>query len=156
MKRIEDIYKHIPFSSYENKAFASILYLGQMGEKFIENKLAPFGISGQQFRILRALRKWPNGIAIYNLIEFLPDRKSDTSRMAARMEKLGLIVRKKDPVDKRVVNAIITEKGLNLLTEIDAHEQELGFEIKDLNEEKAKQLYDLLQPFVDFFANEVG
>ena len=154
MKRIEDIYKHIPFGSYENRAFASILYLGQMGEKFIENKLSPFGITAQQFRILRALRRSPNGIAIYNLIEFLPDRKSDTSRMAARMEKMGLIVRKKDATDKRVVNAIITEKGLQLLTEIDEKEVQFNFEIKDLTEEKAKQLYEILQLFVDAFSNE--
>jgi DNA-binding MarR family transcriptional regulator len=153
MRTIEDIYKHIHFTTYENKAFASILYLGQMGEKFFENKLAPFGISAPQFRILRALRRAPNGIAIYNLIEFLPDRKSDTSRIAVRMEKMGVVRRTKDTIDKRVVNVKITEKGMKLLAEIDAHESELAFEIKDLDEEKAKQLYELLQPFVDFFSN---
>jgi DNA-binding MarR family transcriptional regulator len=152
MKRIEEIYKHIDFGTYQNKAFASILYVGQMGERHIETKLAPFGLTAQQFRILRALRRaHPEGIAIYNLIEFLPDRKSDTSRMAARLEKLGWVQRKKDTKDKRIVNATITPKGMELLAEIDQKAGEFNYEV-NVTEEQAEQLYELLQIFVDAFS----
>ena len=87
---IEDLFKHVKFPTYQSKSFASILYLGTMGEKHLEKALAPFQISSQQFRILRGLRlAQPNGVPIYNLGQFLSAPSSDTSRMVTRMQKMG-------------------------------------------------------------------
>jgi len=148
---IEDIYKNIPFTSYQNKAFASIMYLGVMGERYIETKLAEFNISTQQFRILRLLRRTPDGMPIYTIAQYLPDRKSDISRLIERMHKSGLVSRKRDKKDKRVYNVLINQAGLNILAAIDSKEGDINFDIPDFNEEKAKILYEHLQVLVDAF-----
>ena len=97
MTTIEDIYKHIHFPTAQDKALASMLHLATVFEKYFESQLLPFGITVPQFRILRVLRgHQPEGIAIYTLPRYLPDRKSDVSRMLVRMEKAGWVKRQQE------------------------------------------------------------
>lgn len=152
MTKIEEIYKHIHFPTYQDKALASMLYLATVFEKHFENKLIPFGITIQQFRILRILRGFgPKGIAIYKLPHFLPDRKSDVSRILVRMENAGWVKRKQDKKDKRMTYASINANGIRLLDKIDTSEGLMSLEIKSMTELQAEQLYNLLQILVDEF-----
>jgi len=155
MITVDDIYKNITFNTYHDKAFASILYLGAIGEKYVEETLGPYKISAPQFRILRGLRKvYPEEVSVYNIGQFLIDPKSDTSRLVTRMTKSGLVKREKDKSDKRITNVQITTKGLALLDEIDRHQPKLGIEIGDYTPEQSRQLYELLQIMVDAFARQ--
>lgn len=155
MITIEDIYKHIKYPTYLDKAFASILYLGTIGEKYVEEILLPYKISPPQFRLLRGLWKvYPDGISIYNMGQFLIDPKSDTSRLVTRLLKAGLVKRQKDKQDKRMKNVYLSKKGLRLLENIKSHTPVLGIEIGNYTPEQAKQLYELLQIMVDSFAQQ--
>jgi len=152
MAKIEEIYKHINFPTYQDKAIASMLYLAAVIERHFEGKLLPYGISVQQFRILRVLHKfYPGGVAIYKLPQFLPNRKSDVSRMMVRMQNLGWVERIQDTKDKRITNASISPAGIELLNQISSNENSLMLDIRSINEEQAEKLNELLQPLVEEF-----
>src|SRR5207253_1974863 len=151
MPRIEEIYKHIEFPTPQDKALASMLYLATAFEKHFENQLIDFSITIQQFRILRILRGLPNGIAIYKLPHFLPDRKSDVSRILVRMEKAGWVARIQNTSDRRMTVASITPSGSKLMSEIDSKNGMMALEIKSMTEEQAHQLNELFQLLVNEF-----
>lgn len=154
MTTIEDIFKHIRFPTAQDKALASMLYLASVFEKQFEAQLLPYGITVPQFRILRVLRSHlPEGIAIYSLPRYLPDRKSDVSRMLVRMEKAGWVKRQQNARDKRITYASITREGAELLKKIDEQGKNLYIRIKNLNTEQATHLNELLQILVDEFHN---
>ena len=154
MATIEEIYKHIHFPTAQDKALASMLHLDTIFERQFEAQLVPFGITVPQFRILRILRSHlPEGIAIYTLPRYLPERKSDVSRMLVRMEKAGWVKRQQNAKDKRITYASITGEGIELLKKIDAQGKNIHIQIKNLTTEQATRLNELLQVLVDEFHN---
>jgi DNA-binding MarR family transcriptional regulator len=103
--------------------------------------LKPFGISSQQFNILRILRgQHPNPATVNLLIERMLDKNSNASRLVEKLRLKKLVDRATCPDDRRAVNVIITQKGLDLLNEID--KQELSFlkDLKNLTEKEAEML----------------
>ena len=75
------------------------------------------------------------------------DRMSNASRIVDKLEKKGLVQRKQSEYDRRAVDVIITEKGLNLLTELDGKMADWESEIRGLSEDEATQLNSLLDKF---------
>ena len=51
------------------------------------------------------------------------DKMSDTSRLVDRLQAKDLVYKKQCDNDGRKIRVFITEKGLNLLTELDAIEE---------------------------------
>ena len=101
-----------------------------------------YGISPQQFNILRILR----GANEPTKVQIIKDRMLERSPNATRlMDKLcdkQFIERLRCDHDRRVVYINISKQGLELLKTIDANIK-LDF-IEKLSEEEAKQLSDLL------------
>jgi DNA-binding MarR family transcriptional regulator len=82
--------------------------------------LQKHGLSPVQFNVLRILRgAGGDGLPCGVIAERLVNREPDITRLLDRMEKLELIVRSRDHVDRRVVLARITEHGLGILAKLD-------------------------------------
>ncbi len=107
--------------------------------------LKPYGISQQQYNILRILRgQQPNPASVNLLKDRMIDKNSDVSRMIDRLLAKELVERHTCPDDRRAVNIFISEKGLSVLAEIDINSKKQDEIIKGISEDEAKQLNDLL------------
>ncbi|MFM2136449.1 MAG: hypothetical protein RL021_1849 [Bacteroidota bacterium] len=104
-----------------------------------------FGITPQQFNILRILRGMGGKPASVKLLrERMLDKMSDASRIVEKLRLKGLLERKVNSVDRRACDVVITEKGMQLLSVIDI-EVSLFDQVFTGLEEKDKHLMnDLL------------
>jgi DNA-binding MarR family transcriptional regulator len=103
------------------------------------------GLSATQYNVLRILRGAPEGLACGEIASRMITRDPDITRLLDRLEKRGLIARRRDPTDRRTVMARITPDGLKLLALLDepveeAHRKQLGH----LGQERLRALRELL------------
>lgn len=132
------------FKSERHKAMVNIIYTYFWANNLTRNDFNNFDITPQQFNILRILRgQFPNPSTINLLKERMLDKMCDASRMVDRLKQKELIERCVNKKDRRSVDIVISQKGLDLLSRIDV---ELDQEklMKHLSEEEARQLNTLL------------
>lgn len=78
--------------------------------------MAPYGITPAQYNVLRILRgSHPETLTCSAIGARLLDRTPDVTRLLNRLERSGLIHRKRATHDRRVVEVGITAAGLQLL-----------------------------------------
>jgi DNA-binding MarR family transcriptional regulator len=107
--------------------------------------LHQFDITPTQYNVLRILRGQKQTPASIGLIkERMIERNSDVSRIIDRLLKKDLIIRKKNKLDKRQKDVIISEKGLQLLTSIDQSNTQTDYSSVDLTQEEITLMNDLL------------
>jgi DNA-binding MarR family transcriptional regulator len=112
--------------------------------------LKPFGISVQQYNILRILRgQHPKPVTINLLIDRMLDKNSNASRLVEKLRIKKLVERAVSSDDRRAVNVVITQKGLALLMELDKQEESFLKELKNLSAKEAELISDLLDKLRD-------
>lgn len=124
------------------KALINILYTANWISSFQNEFFKPFGISPQQFNILRILNGSNQPLKVQTIKERMIDRAPNATRLMDKLCLKELIVRIACPEDRRVVKIEITEKGRELLTSIsEDFNNEL---LKNITEDDAQHLSDLL------------
>jgi DNA-binding MarR family transcriptional regulator len=112
--------------------------------------LKPYGISVQQYNILRILRgQHPNPVTINLLIDRMLDKNSNASRLVEKLRLKKLVERAVSLDDRRAVNVVITQKGLTLLTELDKQEELFLKDLKNLSAKEAELVSNLLDKLRD-------
>ncbi|MCK8480747.1 MarR family winged helix-turn-helix transcriptional regulator [Psychroserpens algicola] len=132
-------------SSFPNskvKALLNIIYTANWINSHQNAFFKPFGISPQQFNILRILRGAGKPIKVQTIKERMLERAPNATRLMDKLCDKHLIERLPCPDDRRVVHINITTKGLGLLDEIDKDFKDDI--LKNLTEKEAGQLSDLL------------
>ena len=82
--------------------------------------IEPFGITLQQFNVLRILRgAGPDGLATLTVANRMVERTPGVTRLLDRLEAEGLVERVRDAEDRRRVVARITPQGRSLLGRVD-------------------------------------
>lgn len=143
--KIEEAINQKKFKNEFQKATVNLVYTHNWVNNKFKKFLKTFGITQQQFNVLRILRgQFPEPISTSTIRKRMLDKMSDASRIVDRLYKKGLVERQVCPTDKRLVDVIINEKGLGLLSEIDEHQEEMDFAKNGLTAEEALQLSDLL------------
>lgn len=142
--RIEEAIQQSKFRSAYQKAILNLMYTASWLTNRQQGFFKPFGITPQQFNILRILRgQFPDRISAKEIKERMLDQNSDVSRLLDRLSTKGLVERKQCPSDKRAADVYITRKGLRLLEKIDPHVDKAD-EFIQVDENEAKILSDLL------------
>jgi len=144
--KIEDEIKQPRFRDIYQKVAVNILFTSNWLIGRQQDFFKPFGITTQQFNILRILRgQHPNAISGVEIKSRMLDRNSDISRLLDRLVKKDLISKSQSENDKRAANVSITPKGLDLLHTINGKfvETERGH-FSGLSEAEATQLSQLL------------
>jgi DNA-binding MarR family transcriptional regulator len=142
--KIEEEIKQSKFSSPHQKAVINLIFTANWLFGKQQELFKPFGITAQQFNILRILKgQHPKGISATEIKSRMLDRNSDMSRMLERLAAKQLIERKACPSDKRAADVFITVQGLTLLETIQLKQQELDT-ILALSPAEATQLSNLL------------
>jgi len=144
--RLEEELKQDKFQSEHQKAVLNILFTSNWLESDSARVLKPFGISSQQYNVLRILKgQGENAISVNNIMSRMIDKMSNTSRLVEKLRKKELIERVTCEHDRRQVDVRITTKGLLLLKEADKEMNQFD-KMKDrLTEEESKKLSELLE-----------
>lgn len=79
----------------------------------------PYGISPQQYNILRILRGASDRMKMHHVKERMIDRAPNATRLTDKLIAKGLVERERCEEDRRVVYVRISAKGLELLVRID-------------------------------------
>jgi DNA-binding MarR family transcriptional regulator len=151
LNNIERLIKQrIPFQSETVKALVGFMYVSYILQDAQQQYFKPFGITLQQYNILRILRgQFPKASNINLIKERMIDRMSDVSRMIDRLVKLEMVTKEANTLDKRNVDVVITEKALNLLTEIDQLDTMGKLPIGHLTPDEIRQLYQLIDRILE-------
>ena len=110
----------------------------------LRERMQPFGITMQQYNVLRILRGAAEPISTSQIRERMLDRMSDTSRLVDRLEKKGWVERRTCPKDKRLVDVWLSDAGKALLASMDDMERAFDSITTALSAEQATTLSDLL------------
>lgn len=109
-----------PFTSLEEEVFLNLIRTADELMRRFSEVLKPAELTPTQYNVLRILRgAEPEGISCREIAERMVTHDPDVTRMLDRLEKRGLVVRRREARDRRIINTRITPKGLNLLAGID-------------------------------------
>ncbi|WP_258097673.1 MarR family winged helix-turn-helix transcriptional regulator [Marinoscillum pacificum] len=140
----EDI-KQSHFKSEFNKAIVNIIYTNSWLNQSQVGFFKQFDVTTPQYNLLRILRgQYPNPATVNLLIERMLDKSSNASRIVDKLEAKGLVQRKQCSKDRRAVDVVITQQGLDLLAEIDGEMERWENSFKNLSEEECATLNSLL------------
>lgn len=107
--------------------------------------LKPYGLTTQQYNILRILRgQHPNPASITLLTERMLDKMSNASRLVEKLVSKKLVERTICPSDRRQVNVVINDAGLGLLSRLDDTMDDLEGEGTHLTDSEHEMLSNLL------------
>ncbi|MDQ3755213.1 MAG: MarR family transcriptional regulator [Acidobacteriota bacterium] len=107
----------------------------------------PYGITGQQYNVLRILRgAEPEGLPMLTIADRMIERAPGITRMIDRLEAKKLVARERRAGDRRCVHCRITKQGLALLARLDKPVGEADrAAFAALNQRELAQLVALLE-----------
>jgi DNA-binding MarR family transcriptional regulator len=137
--------KQSKFRSSHHKMIVNLVYTTNWLNTIQMREFKAFGLSSQQYNILRILRgQGKNAVNLGLIQERMLDKNSNASRLIEKLRLKKLIDRRESKADRRQVDIIITDKGLELLELIDAQMEPSESKFKSLSGEEAEQLSHLL------------
>jgi len=144
----EEIKSTIPLDN-SKKIILNVLYTQNVINDKLNEVLKPFEISGEQYNVLRILRGQKGNPANMCVIqERMLARTSNTTRLVDKLLLKDFVTRNVCPENRRKIEVSITQKGLDILTELDpkimAYENQFS---KNLNSEELEQLNLLLEKY---------
>ena len=141
----EDDIKQTQFASEHQKAMVNILFTGSWLSNKNSSWLKQFGITPEQFNVLRILRgSHPKPMRLADISERMIDKNSNCTRLVEKLRIKGLVDRKICEANRRQVDISITAKGMNILTEIDNVYKEWLSTLKTITKSEAQELNRLL------------
>ncbi len=141
---IEQDISQTKFRNEYQKATINLIYTFNWMNERIKTMLDQYDITSQQFNILRILRGAGKPLSTLQIRQRMLDKMSDTSRIVDRLLKKDLVKKVTCEGDRRLVDVTISEQGLQLLERIDSHQDEMDSVFKNLDEEQATLLNNLL------------
>lgn len=142
---IEEEIKQTKFRNVQQKTILNILFTSNWIQNKQKDFFEPYGITGQQYNILRILRgQHPNQISGAEIKSRMLDKNSDVSRLLDRLIGKNLVVKSQCPKDKRASDISISEAGLELLLKLDGAIDSQESHLMALTPEEASTLSSLL------------
>lgn len=143
--KIEEEIKQTKFRNPHHKAALNLIYTASWLAGRHQDFFKPFGITNQQFNILRILRgQHPNKISGAEIKSRMLDKNSDVSRLLDRLISKKLAIKSQCPNDKRAADIAITDKGLQLLKQVDEKMDQTDSKVINLTAGEAVKLSNLL------------
>ena len=130
------------FDNVKDKALINVLYTANWISRLQNDFFKPFGISRQQYHILRILNDSKEALKVQAIKNRMIERSPNVTRLMDKLYAKALIDRFPSEDDRRVVLIQITKKGTELLKSFSKDfNRDL---LKNITEEEAIQLSDLL------------
>ena len=144
--RVEARLRQRQFRSTDEAAFIGLLVTSDHVRQQLEELCGARGITHTQYNVLRILRGvHPDGHPRFEIANRLISKAPDVTRLLDRLDRQGLIERTWRPDNRRHSIARITQKGLDLLDDLDLPMRRIVTKtMKRLTREQVAQLASLL------------
>ncbi|MES2574375.1 MAG: MarR family transcriptional regulator [Bacteroidota bacterium] len=147
--KIEEVIKSTVPLDNSKKIILNVLYTQNVITDNFNEILKPYDISGEQYNVLRILRGQKGCPANMCVIqERMLAKTSNTTRLVDKLLLKELVTREVCPDNRRKIEVTITQKGLEVLQELDpkvnAHEQRFS---NNLDSDEIIQLNRLLEKY---------
>ncbi|AOW10856.1 MarR family winged helix-turn-helix transcriptional regulator [Flavobacterium gilvum] len=148
MKIEEELKSKVDYNK-STRVVLNLMYTQNVITERFNEIIKSYDISGEQYNVLRILRGQKGCPANMCIIqERMLARTSNTTRLVDKLLLKDLVTRNVCPDNRRKIEVLITQKGMDLLTELDPkvkeHEE---FFAKNLTEEELIQLNTLLEKY---------
>ncbi|WP_020531354.1 MarR family winged helix-turn-helix transcriptional regulator [Flexithrix dorotheae] len=144
MANIEEEIKS-KFISIKHKAVINVVFTANWINSESNNILRPFGISIQQFNILRILRgSKGTPLSVQTIKERMVERAPNITRLMDKLLEKELIGRVRCEHDRRVVFIEIMPEGLKLLSKLDEIFPQSNQMVDNITEKEAEELNRIL------------
>jgi DNA-binding MarR family transcriptional regulator len=105
-----------PFASREEETLLNLERTADCFRREMQQTLKPFGITATQYNVLRILRgAGQAGLGCSELSDRMVASDPDITRLLERLDREGMVRRRRHEGDRRIVLTVITEAGLQLL-----------------------------------------
>ena len=135
-----------PFGSRTEEAAIALMRTADLVRRAISTIVEPYGITVQQYNVLRILRgAGASGLPTLEIAERMIEQTPGITRLIDRLEKKRLVIRKRCATDRRQVFCRITPHGLALLADLDRPILAIdGWALASLRAREVTQLIALL------------
>lgn len=145
MKLEEEIKQQKPFANELEKLVVNILYTSSWIEGKNIQRLKVFGLSPQQYNVLRILRgAHPNVSSLNYIATRMIDKNSNATRLVEKLRQKGFVQRKVNQGNRRQVDIVITQQGFAILARIDNESENWLEEFNQLTESELLIINTLL------------
>jgi DNA-binding MarR family transcriptional regulator len=149
----EDL-KQSKFPSEASKAVVNAIYTGNWIVQQQQELLKPFGLTVQQYNVLRILRgQQGNPMTVLAITERMLDKMSNASRLVDKLVEKKLVLRRECPQDRRAVDVLILSAGLDLLTQVDQVQNDWGKHFDALGVKRLEEMNQILDEFRTVFSH---
>ena len=136
------------FVNDQHRFVTNLVFTAGWVQNVFTNELKPFGISSQQYNILRILKGTGDWIVMSEVKDGLLEKAPNATRLANKLLKKNLIERKRSEQDRRVVYIRITNIGLKLIEEINQKDSIIQNALDNhITAKEAKLVSDVLDKF---------
>ena len=143
--KLEEELKQPQFDDVFLKALLNILVTADRISNATNATLKPYGLSKEQYNVLRILRgQHPNPSTLHLISERMISQASNATRLVEKLRLKGLVERTPCATNRRKVDIVITAKGLTLLEELDPIMRASGEAMRHISDAEAKELNRLL------------
>jgi DNA-binding MarR family transcriptional regulator len=116
----EEIRQSRPFASVADEGVVTLLRTADTVRRALAEIVAPHGITLQQYNVLRILRgAGPEGLPTLDIAARMIETTPGITRLLDRLERKGLVRRRRCPEDQRRVLCTASEKALKTLRDLD-------------------------------------
>ena len=133
-------------------AVLEILKSGYWYDKKVQEVLKPFGISHEQYNVLRILEHHhPRKFSLKEIQNRLMNRTANTTRLVEKLRVKGYVTSAYAETNRRTLQIGISKSGLNLQKRISNPIMELGKQVSNvLGKKDAERLAKILRKFRSF------
>ena len=143
--KLEEEIQQKSFKTPQQKLAINLLYTSNWMNNHYTRFFKDIDLTIQQYNVLRILRgQHPNYCTLKLIKERMLDRMSDASRIVDKLVSKKLMIRSECPNDRRSVNLIISDKGLELLKQLDFIDEATQDLFKNISTKQVEELNDLL------------
>lgn len=134
-----------PFASPERETSVTLLRTGDVLRHAVESALRPWGLSNEQYNVLRILRGAnEQGLPTLEIAERMVARSPNITRLIDKMAAKGLAERHQVEGDRRVVRVTATAQGRKTLQTLDQAIEAVLAKLSPLGPTQLKNLVVLL------------
>jgi DNA-binding MarR family transcriptional regulator len=134
------------FSSPQEEVLLTLMRTADCLHRAFQHRLKPFGLTVTQYNVLRILRSaGSKGLTCTAIGRMMITPVPDITRLLARLQAQDLLSQQRDSQDRRILWTHISERGLEILSKLDAIVERTPRELlQRLNGEEVSELTRLL------------
>jgi DNA-binding MarR family transcriptional regulator len=105
-----------------------------------------YQLTHQQYNILRILKgQHPKGVSIMDIKKRMVDKMSNVGRLVEKLQQKGFVERLENSNDRRVIFVHLTDKGIELLTEISSNFDTMRSYFDNISVDEATELVRIME-----------